>query len=88
MESKPLWCDEFRKAVQQRLDGEPLAAHLARGVREHREACPPCCDFYDHLVQLSAITEDLLPPEEYEPADGNELLNKIVNGVGSGKKRS
>lgn len=86
METKPLWCDEFRKAVQQRLDGEPLVDSLARGMREHREACPPCCDFYDHLVQLSAVTEDLLPPPEYEPTDGIELLNKIVNGVGTKKR--
>lgn len=81
METKPLWCEDFRKAVQQRLDGESLSAALNRGVREHREACPPCCDFYDHLIQLSALSEDLLPPEEYEPADSAELLNKIVQDV-------
>ncbi len=81
MYAKPLWCDDFRKAVQQSLDGKALEPGLRRGISEHRDACPPCGDFYDHLVQVAALSADLLPPQEYEPADNAELLNKIVNDI-------
>lgn len=81
MHTKPLWCDDFRKTVQQSLDGEVLTLSTRRAISQHREACPPCCDFYDHLVQIAALSADLLPPREYEPPDDVELLNKIVNDV-------
>lgn len=81
MQTKPLWCDDFRRAVQQSLDGQTLSPGLRRGISQHREACPPCCDFYDNLVQVAAISADMLPPQEYEHSDDEELLTKIVNDV-------
>ncbi len=76
-----LWCEDFRAAVQQVLDGANLAVPVRQGMRAHREACPACCEFHDRLVQVAALSEDLLPPAEYEAENDVELWKKIVKTV-------
>ncbi len=81
MYTKHLWCDEFRKVVQQWLDGEPIPLKIKRGMNEHREACLPCGDFYNNLLVVTAVTEGLHPPQEYEPPDDVQLWKKILKDL-------
>jgi hypothetical protein len=76
-----LWCDDFRQAVQHQLDGEDLSDGVRRSMREHREACPSCCEFHDRLLQVAVVSGELVPPKEYEAGDDIELWKKIINGV-------
>ena len=83
--SEKLWCAEFQSIVHNILDGVEHSQAIRDQVRHHRDDCESCSNYQDHMIQIAAISGELLLPPEYLPADPDALWQQIFDSVGPKK---